>query len=461
MKWQFFLPTVVAVAFGQGCSVYKAAPLPFSPAFPASVDQARYDVGTNLPLELSVRPFDARDGLDITEAATLAVVNNPDLQAARLALRVSTAQSFAAGLLPDPQINLSRDFPVVTGPGISTAFLLGVGYSINVLLSHSTVLEAGSADDRQAALNLAWQEWQVIAQTRMLFVRLSAAKARRALLIQARQVLEDRYARTRAALKAGLLPLDSVTPHLVALQDVQRQVSDLERQTNQASFDLLALLGLAPDTVLLLQGDPDLPMIDANGIDERLPALLAARPDVQALRAGYGAQDARYRVALLSQFPTLTIGVQRARDTSNAYTRGFAVNLTLPIFNGGRGEIHLQDTTRDKLRAEYQQRLNAGTNDVHRVLAEQGISRQQLSDIERALVALRSARDRMRAALSARNIDALSLATLETATVAKESERIDTLQAIQEQRVALLTLIGQPGFSAISPIAPGSIARTS
>jgi len=414
----------------QGCTFYKAAPLPTQPSFASG------------PSTTAQHAFEPRDGLSMTEVATLAVLNNPDLRSARAAAKVTQAQSFSAGLLPDPQFNLSPDFPVGRDINRTNAFVVGLSYSFNALLTHSTQTEAANADQRQAELNLAWQEWQVISQSRLLFIRLQSAAQRKALLLRTRAVVADRYERTRAALDAGLVTLDGVTPHLTALQDVERQLSDLERQTNQARFDLIALLGLAPDTPLVLRGQPDLPKIDDATLEDRLPAMLAARPDLQALRAGYDAQDARYRVALLGQFPALTVGVQRSRDTSNAYTRGFAIGLTLPIFNGNRGEIRVQDATREKLRGEYQQRLNTGSVDVHRVLAEQQISLHQREDIDTALVALRASRDRLQEALAAHNTDALALASLELATLSKESERLDALQAIQEQRVALLTLTG-------------------
>ncbi len=44
------------------------------------------------------------------ELAILAVLANPDLKAARAKAKVSSAQAFAAGLLPDPSLNLGYDF---------------------------------------------------------------------------------------------------------------------------------------------------------------------------------------------------------------------------------------------------------------------------------------------------------------------------------------------------------------
>jgi outer membrane protein TolC len=454
-----WLPGLVLCAALAACSTYHAAALPDGPAFPDGVPQAALapDHGPLPALAPQPsHPFDASDGLDFGEIATLAVVNNPDLKIARRAAGVSAAQSFAAGLLPDPQINLTHDFPVAAAAGGSSAFMAGASYAINALITHAATARAAEADARQARTNLLWQEWQVIAQARLLFVRIQAAQARRVLLERTRDLMADRYSRTSQALAAGLLAADSVAPHLAALQDVERQLHDLERQSNQAGSDLHALLGLAPGTDIRLQGEALLQPFAPERVQAQAVERLNARPDIAALRDGYAAQDARLRAALLGQFPAFTFGVQRARDTSNLYTRGFGISLSLPVFNGNRGEIAVQDATREKLRAEYQQRLNAGATDIARVTAEQAISLRQLADVDAALVLLQASTARMRQAWHGGNADALALVSAETALLAKQSERVDVLQAIQEQRIGLLTLTG--GYDAASPDSP--ISRT-
>jgi hypothetical protein len=96
--------------------------------------------------------------------------------------------------------------------------------------------DARRARTRKTDLNLLWQEWQVVAQARQRFVALTLQRRLMHVLRQSRALLVDR----------GLLTLDVVTPHLVALQDVSRQINDLERLTSQRRHDLHALLGVAP-----------------------------------------------------------------------------------------------------------------------------------------------------------------------------------------------------------------------
>lgn len=435
-----YLPALLlAVALG-GCAAYGGKPLPAGPSFPAALSDI------SVPVSAS-HAFDPSDGLDDQEVAVLAIANNPQLRLARTASRLAQAQSFSAGLLPDPLVNFSRDFPTPAIAGASSAFLFGIAYSVNALVTRPATLEAGRQDLLQARQALLWQEWQTISQARLLYVRLRAAEVKRVLLEDSRRVLEERYGRARQALAQGLLTLDVVAPDLAALQDVTRQLSDLRRLSSQARLDLDALLGVAPGTALPLQGRADFAPMDEAAVRARLPEFVGRRPDIQALRFGYAAQDARYRVALLNQFPALGLGVQRARDTSNAYTSGFGINLALPLLNGNRGEVRVQDATRDKLRAEYQERLNTGAFDIERLLNDQALTQRQLEALEPALITLRSARDRMRQAYAARYIDAITLASLETATLAKEIELLDARQAQQEQRVGLLALTGGDRFT--------------
>lgn len=430
-----------------GCTAYRPAPLAAGPTFPSLPAGPTLAVSQAGPQDRWTAPFDPSDGLNGDEIAVLAVAQNPALRSARAAARVTQAQSFAAGLLPDPQLNLTRDFPVGAAVGATSAFVLGLGYAVNTLITHGTTVEAGRQDTRQARQALLWQEWQVVAQARVSYVRLYVAGDRRHLLLQTRQVLADRYERARQALAQGLVTLDAVTPHLTALQDLNRQLHDLDRQSQQARFDLGSQLGLAPDLPLPLQGPPSFDVPGEEDVRQRMDTLIVQRPDIRALQAGYAAQDARLRVALLNQFPTLNAGIQRSRDTSNAYTRGFNLSLGLPLLNGNRGEVRLQEATRERLHTEYQDRLNQARYELERLFSEQRISREQLADVEASLALLREARDRMRAAFSARNVDALTLSTLELATLAKETERLDARQALLEQQVGLLALVGGPRFS--------------
>jgi outer membrane protein TolC len=425
-----------------GCATYREQPLGTRSTLPDRIPDLTIEA-RQMPLpELAAHRFDPSDGLDSTEVAMLAVVNNPDLKTARAAAGIAHAQAFAAGLLPDPQLSLAADVPDAGQAATATAYNLGLTYDVIALLTQAPRRAAARLEAGKTDLNLLWLEWQVVAQARQLFVRLTQEAQLMEVLEQNRTLFADRYRRTETALERGLLTLDAVTPHLTALQDVSRQVNDLERLVSQNRHDLNALLGLAPEVAVPLVGPAELPELDEAGIEKLLPDLPRRRPDLIALQRGYAAEEMRYRAAVLAQFPSLGIGFTRARDTSDVHTTGLGITLSLPIFSGNRGPIAVERATRQQLHAEYQQRLNAADSGIHRILAEQRINRWQLLDVDQGLADLSRAAAKTDAAFKAHDIDALAFASLQAALLAKKIERINLEQAILEQRVALQTLAG-------------------
>jgi hypothetical protein len=154
-----------------GCASYRPEPLDTAPRMARDVAHIEVDAA-RMPLPaLRSHRFDPGDGLDIDEVAMLAVANNPRLRLERDRLGVARAQAFAAGLLPDPQLALTRDFPTNGGPGDTSAFSAGLSYDVNALLTRSARSAAASASARQVNLELLWQEWQVVGRARLLFVR--------------------------------------------------------------------------------------------------------------------------------------------------------------------------------------------------------------------------------------------------------------------------------------------------
>lgn len=427
-----------------GCAAYRPLALPTDAALIHEVGRLSVDIARLPGSDLASHSFDPSDGLDITEVAMLAVANNPELRLARADAGVTRAQAFSAGLLPDPQLALARETAMGSPAGATTAFSAGLTVDVAALLARSSTHAAAQAESRKADLDLLWQEWQTVAKARLLFVKLDALDASLAVLQVQRELLQQRVDAAQRAVDAGLIASDAATPQLVALQDASRQSDDLARQRNQARHDLDTLLGVAPDLPLKLVGPADVATLDAAAVHAALALAPRRRPDLLALQAGFEAQDDRYRGALRAQFPAITVGPTRARDTSDVNTIGLSLGITLPLFNRNRGNIAIESATRDKLRVDYQQRLDAAAIESDRLLEEQALLTRQLAAIDASLPELARAAERAGRALQARNIDALALTAVEGALLARRLERIATQQALREQAIALQALLGTP-----------------
>ncbi|MGA7181073.1 MAG: TolC family protein [Thiobacillaceae bacterium] len=425
-----------------GCASYAPRSLPERVNLPQSASAISVEPA-QLPFRrLSAHPFNPADGLDMDEVAMLAVVNNPQLRQARDGLGIARAQSFAAGLLPDPQLGITSDHPTNGTTGNTNAFNFNLSYDVNALILRSSRSGAATAEQQRVNLELLWQEWQVVSQARLLFTRLTAQQHLLTHLEHARTLLAERYKLSQQALAAGNVTLDFASAELAALQNVERQINELERSRLQDRASLNALLGLAPGVPLDLVGEPAPAVIDAAGVRLALEHRLNQRPDLQALQAGYHSEEEKFRGAVLAQFPTLNVGVTRARDTSGLYTLGFGLSLSLPIFNANRGNVAIEKATRRKLYDEYQDRLNSAYSEIDTVLANLPLLRGQLQRTQEGVAELDTVANRAEAAYRAGNMTAPDYVRLQTTLLDKQTEAINLQEALMEQQIALETLMG-------------------
>jgi outer membrane protein TolC len=253
------------------------------------------------------------------------------------------------------------------------------------------------------------------------------------------------------ARRDGDLTDDTLTAALTAYSDARKQYTDAERAAEQTHRDLNALLGLAPDVQLRLADTGETAPLQDATLDAALAKLAQRRPDLIALQAGYEAQEQKYRAAILSQFPSLSVGFVRARDTSNIYTSGFQINLSLPIFNRNQGNVAIEKATRQRLRDEYQTRLNEAHAEVAHMRADNAILSRQLQQTESALPDVDLAARHAAAAYAEHDLTLGSYTDARSAALTKRIEVATLRETLAEQRVALQALLGSAIPDTVSP----------
>lgn len=425
-----------------GCTWYHREPLaPQDTSTSANaLERIRIDPAT-MPLpELATHRFDPSDGLDIDEVAMLAVANNPDLKLARDDLGIARAQAYSAGLLPDPQLSVSSDYPGAAGA--TRAFNYGLSIDVMAIVLRSANKQAADATVAKTDLGLLWQEWQIVAQARQLYIKTRFQQDTLPLLQQQRELTRTRYERMAEAHRDGNLTDDTLTAALTAYSDARKQYTDAERAAEQTHHDLNALLGLSPTVQLQLAGSEDISALSDATLDAALVKLAQRRPDLIALQAGYEAQEQKYRAAILSQFPSLSVGFVRARDTSNIYTSGFQINLSLPIFNRNQGNVAIEKATRQRLRDEYQSRLNQAYADVAHIRADSEILTQQLQQTEAALPDVDLAAQHAATAYAQHDLVLGAYTDAQSAALTKRVDVATLRESLAEQRVGLQALLG-------------------
>ncbi|HEY0437379.1 MAG TPA: TolC family protein, partial [Phenylobacterium sp.] len=265
-----------------GCATYSPLPLSTNPQLAASVDGLAHD-----------QPLPAGP-MTVDQVTALAVQNNPDLRAVRAQHGVAMAQLIQAGVLPNPQLSLAV-LPLLAGVGTTTAWNAALSFNFGALVTYRTRREAAQKTMQQVDADILWREWQLAGQARLLAVDLIEGQRSLEVLTQARDLLARRGAGLETALGAGNVTLADAAPYLAARQLAQTQLNDLQRRLLSQRHQLNALLGLAPEAIVPLAAEVDLPPLDPAAIEQDLPNLARRRPDLVALQLGYAAQDAKLR----------------------------------------------------------------------------------------------------------------------------------------------------------------------
>ncbi len=339
---------LLAVALA-GCANYYPAPLPQAPDLRASLPALNHKLPDGTELDLT-------SPLSLQAVASLAVLNNPDLAAARAQHQVGEAELLAAGTPPDPSIT-GGFAALLSGPAIMPALNGGFTQDLGALITGPADRAAARAGLKQTDEGILWQEWQVAAKAEQLAITLAADRATRASLNADAALLGQVNAATQAQITAQNLTSNEAVTALSALAGVQ-SAADSAAQTEGQDLDTLdALLGLQPHTPIPLAA-PALAPPPPQAVQAALASLPQRRPDLLALRYGYEQADQKLRAAILSQFLPVSLGGAGGRDTSGVWSFGPQFTLTLPLFNRNRPAIKAAQATRGVLRAQYQAALD-------------------------------------------------------------------------------------------------------
>lgn len=352
-----------------GCATYRPAPLDTSAAI-----LERAPAGLVEDAALIERPFIAGRTVDLDQPldrdglALVALLYNPDLVALRQRMGVAEAQLFDARLIPDPSVGLSID-RVISGPATAQPGTIAgqIAQDINALRSRGARVDAAEQGLRQVRLDLAWAEWQVVEQVRLLGAQVAWLERIADLAEANRHDAEDLLQRTLRAAGRGDIPPDQLQAARVAALDAADRATTARLALTSARQDLRRQLGTPPDFAFTL-ARPDAPAT-APALAMLTDRAIAERLDLAALRAGYASQEASVRQAIINQFPALNLGFSAQRDNSDNGIIGALLDFTLPLWNRNRGQIAIERATREVLRAEYDARLFAVRADLAQALA--------------------------------------------------------------------------------------------
>ena len=276
--------------------------------------------------------------------------HHPDLRAARLAIDEARGRQIGSGRLANPSIGVEWQNESQLSPG-AAVLSFDQAFPITRKLSIEKALTARLIE--AAEYEVADGERRFIAEARSLAVKLLAIGEQRGL--RERQIALSRelsdFAKGRA--EAGeISPLDAAQAQL----DAQRLLLESRRLENEGmalAGELKPMLGLAPETELVIRGDLSVKE-KPEGEDWK------TRPDYLAAQTKIEAAETAVDLALAHRRPDVTAGLFAGRESQDVAGGGsedsdfvgFRLSIPLPFWNRNQGEIAEKTAGAERARLE-------------------------------------------------------------------------------------------------------------
>ena len=386
------------------------------------------------PIEL-----DMRDGLSADEAAILAVLANLKLRSVRDQRGIASAQVLQAGILPNPQLSYTRDIPTGNAEqGLVPGYGINLNWEVTALISRSAKIAAATSDAASVNLDVAWQEWQTAEAAKLQVLHLYFLDRQLEIAGAEEEGLRQNLDVVRRALDRGFVTTIEVAAAEAALNKTRADVLMKKQQREQERLTLNELLGFPPEVILRLQSQDEISWTKAlPPLQEFTDEIEDRRLDLLALKSGYQSQEERLRAAILQQFPKISLGFSRARDTTNVVSTGFGITIDLPLFDRNQGGIALESATRAKLFDEYVARVFEARGEVAHILANIESLRRQREVAERSIPTMQKVVESYGVALRQGNADVVTYYNARAELTAKQLELIDLNHQLDDLRVGL------------------------
>ena len=393
---------------------------------------------------LAPRRIEFGRALELDDIAVLAVVGNPDLRALRARMQVADAQVFDAGLLPDP--SMSFGFDHVLSPSTESAALAGslTFDALAALATRPIVRAAARANADQVRLDIAWQEWIVAGQARLLAARLGfqfqGLHVARAATASARELADS----MRQAQRAGDLGrLDVAAAHSAAVDAEVREAS-IARDAEVTRQQVNRTLGLSVNEHIELAKAVPTSAASAGSIADLFARAVHDRLDLRALAKGYAGSELRVQRAVLGQYPRVSFTINRARDTSRVQTLGPSITLDVPVWNRNRGALATANAERDVAAKEYASRVYALRADISELVTSINDNERMGAALEHSTQDLATTSATLTAAAQRGDVATSVAVTARSNAFDHRLALIALAQSSAEARIALQVAVGMP-----------------
>jgi outer membrane protein, heavy metal efflux system len=336
--------------------------------------------------------------LTVDELVSRALVDNPDLRAARAEIEVAVGRLQQAGLRPNPTLELSGQKAVTPDNNL----MIGLTVPLDLNGRREGRVGVAERDLRIKHALVQDRERRLAADVRMKAGEVLAARRNLA-------VADDLLLATREALglvqnriREGASPALDENLMLVEVNrlDASRQLS--ASRVEIASLQLKALAGMPPDAPLQLRGDLTAPPSPPD-VAEAVPATVGVRPDLEMARADVARAlasvrkeqaEGRWDASLNVGYQRQNVGFDLNGLTASGAIRpiqdvfhyfGAGVSIILPVRNQNQGNIAAARADVQAAERRLQFMELTAQQEVSAAMAQYAAARRSLAIYERGV----------------------------------------------------------------------------
>ena len=407
----------------------------------------------------------------LAELTDYALRERPESRAAWLTIQAEAARLDVQQAANWPSLAAQFNFTQSqslssSGAAVPVLNRYGPSLSLSYVLYDFGARRAGIAAQRYqliaALLNNNRNLQDTAAAVEQAWFALSAARAQVAAQHEAEAALAASLDAVTLKLNSGLVARADQLRARAALAEARLAAHTAERDAGKAEAALKQSAGIAQTRSLQLDWKTAMPdALEANlALADLLDLALQQRPDLQALAAASAAASADADRARAARWPVLSVSgttgrtsfLEDNRPSSNTYSLG--INVSVPLFDGGRlrGLVRAAERDAERLEAEQAVQANGVTRAVTDAYYDTRHAQSQRADVQDLLAA---ANESAHAAEARYRAGVGSLLELLTAQADQARARLTSAQAESDWLAAFSRLshaLGRlPGVPPSSP----------
>jgi outer membrane protein TolC len=367
---------------------------------------------------------------DLNSLALAAFYFHPDLAVARAQWRVAKAGVVTAGARPNPSVTFSPGYDDQI-PDNPSPWIIPVTLDIPIETAGKRAKRIAEA--QKAAEAARWSfvsaAWQIRAGVRENLKELNVARRRAEFLEKEFAIQTNMVGVLQSRLDAGAIARPELTLAQIALHKTQLDLGDARSKQADALAGLAQALGVSLGALERVKIESD--SGDADSVESETLTSAAARgvalrgrADILGALADYAAAEAELQLQIARQYPDLHLGPAYAWNQGSAGDNEWSLGATLelPILDQNQGPI---------AEAEAQRKLSAAKFAA--------LQAQICGQIDRAVAAVRVARDQLQMGKKLIDAEQQQLKSAEVELQAGAGDRLDVLNAQLESANAALT----------------------